>query len=532
VSASTTTRPTARQAEPETPPEGGGPGTAGAAGAAESNGGTPGARRSRESVNPHRNDTGSDAAVRRRGRAFILSFYGALRAIKLYPIENAAVVKALEDLTSAAHALIQQERELEFRTGGEFIFINATRLRLDLDNYASFSQLLTLFRSAGIGSLRVADAVGPRDWLVFLSLVQAPGDDDPEERFQQLTGKLTLANVTSFELAPPALGAGSEGLTDRQQTKEAAKRTYAQSVTVSKEVIHSVRMGRAPNIKKIKRVVQAIVDQILNEETSLFGLTTLRDYDEYTFTHSVNVCIFSVALGRRLGLSKLQLYDLGLAALFHDIGKARVPVDVLNKVEQLSEADWRAITNHPWLGVLSLFQMRGAADLPYRAMVVAYEHHMKHDLTGYPRPVRPRGMGIFSKIVAVADGFDAATSRRAYQGEPMSPASVIQEMRDNPKRGMDPVVVKAFMNLLGLYPVGTLVVLDTFELGIVHSVNPNPESISRPIVRIVSDAQGNVLFPGDLADLAAQTSDGIYARTIIKTADPARYGIRVADYFV
>jgi hypothetical protein len=114
----------------------------------------------------------------------------------------------------------------------------------------------------------------------------------------------------------------------------------------------------------------------------------------------------------------------------------------------------------------------------------------------------------------------------------MSPASVIQEMRDNPKRGMDPVVVKAFMNLLGLYPVGTLVVLDTFELGIVHSVNPNPESISRPIVRIVSDAQGNVLFPGDLADLAAQTSDGIYARTIIKTADPARYGIRVADYFV
>src|SRR4029077_12234914 len=108
-------------------------------------------------------------------------------------------------------------------------------------------------------------------------------------------------------------------------SKERAKRTYAQSVSVTKDLMLSVRMGKSPSIKKIKRVVQTIVDQILNEEASLIGLTTLRDYDEYTFTHSVNVCIFSVALGKRLGLTKLQLYDLGLAALFHDIGKSRVP---------------------------------------------------------------------------------------------------------------------------------------------------------------------------------------------------------------
>jgi hypothetical protein len=108
----------------------------------------------------------------------------------------------------------------------------------------------------------------------------------------------------------------------------------------------------------------------------------------------------------------------------------------------------------------------------------------------------------------------------------------LQEMRDNPKRGMDPVVVKAFINLLGLYPVGTLVVLDTFELGIVHAANPNPEMMSRPIVRVVTDTQGNLLFPGTLTDLAEQTAAGVFARTIIKTADAARYGIRVADYFV
>ena len=239
----------------------------------------------------------------------------------------------------------------------------------------------------------------------------------------------------------------------------------------------SVRMGRSPNIKKIKRVVQGIVDQLLNEETSLIGLTTIRDYDEYTFTHSVNVCIFSVALGKRLGFNKLQLYDLGMAALFHDIGKSRVPSEVINKTEQLTDDEWRLIAAHPWMGALALFQLRGQQELPYRAMVVAHEHHMKIDMTGYPRPIRPRTMSMFSKIVAVADGFDAATSRRSYQTTPLNPAQVMMEMRDNPRRGMDPVIVKAFINLTGIYPVGTLVVLDTFELGIVHAVESDPGNV-------------------------------------------------------
>jgi HD-GYP domain-containing protein (c-di-GMP phosphodiesterase class II) len=301
---------------------------------------------------------------------------------------------------------------------------------------------------------------------------------------------------------------------------------------VTKDLMTSVRMGRSPNVKKIKRVVQGIVDQLLNEETSLIGLTTIRDYDEYTFTHSVNVCIFSVALGKRLGFNKLQLYDLGMAALFHDIGKSRVPSEEINKTTGQDEDEWRLIAAHPWMGALALFQLLGQQDLPYRAMVVAHEHHMKMDLTGYPRPIRPRTMSMFSKIVAVADGFDAATSRRSYQTVPLNPAQVLQEMRDNPRRGMDPVVVKAFINLTGIYPVGTLVVLDTFELGLVHAVNPIPEMLSRPIVRVISDAQANLVHPGTLVDLAEQLEDGMYLRTIIKTENPERYGIRVGDYFL
>jgi HD-GYP domain-containing protein (c-di-GMP phosphodiesterase class II) len=292
-----------------------------------------------------------------------------------------------------------------------------------------------------------------------------------------------------------------------------------------------VRLGHSPNIKKVKRVVQTIVDQILNDETSLIGLTTILDYDEYTFTHSVNVCILSVALGKRLGLSKVQLYDLGLAALFHDLGKARVPQDVLNKPGDLSDTDWRTIANHPWLGMLALFQVRGTSELAYRAMVVAHEHHMKVDLTGYPRPIRPRQLSMFSKIVAVCDAFDAATSRRVYQVTPWTPADVVREMRDNPRRGMDPVIVKAFINLTGIYPVGTLVILDTMELAIVHSINPIAEMLSRPLIRIIGDPQGHILFPGQIVDLAQRAADETFLRTIIKTETPERYGIRIGDYF-
>ncbi len=475
-------------------------------------------------------EAGGDAYIRRAGKGLILAFYAALRAIRLYPLENAAVQNAAEELTALTKDMLDHEHELEMRVSGEFVFINSVRLRLDLDNYASFSHLLSVFRSAGIGSLHLHAAPALKDWQRFLAFLNQPSKLEPGDRFEELSAKMQQQGLTVFELGEPM--AQRENEQDRETSKEVAKKTYAQSVAVTKDLMTSVRLGRSPNIKKIKRVVQGIVDQILNEETSLIGLTTIRDYDEYTFTHSVNVCIFSVALGKRLGFGKIQLYDLGMAALFHDIGKSRVPSEVLNKTGGLTDDEWRLIAAHPWLGALTLFQLRGQQELPYRAMIVAHEHHMKIDLTGYPRPIRERSLSMFSKIVAVADGFDAATSRRSYQTVPLTPAQVMAEMRDNARRGMDPVVVKAFINLTGIYPVGTLVILDTFELGIVHAANPIAEMLSRPIVRVISDEQGNLMQPGTLTDLAEQSADGVFLRTIIKTENPERYGIRVGDYFI
>ena len=127
-----------------------------------------------------------DSYIRRAGRSLIYSYHGALRAIKLYPVENAAVQRALDELTTVSREIISAEGELEIRTSGEFIFVNATRLRLDLDNYASFSHLLSLCRRAGLGSQHIASSVTSRDWLVFLSLLQtAPGSEEPEQRLPE-----------------------------------------------------------------------------------------------------------------------------------------------------------------------------------------------------------------------------------------------------------------------------------------------------------------------------------------------------------
>ncbi|HXV86605.1 MAG TPA: HD domain-containing phosphohydrolase [Gemmatimonadales bacterium] len=473
----------------------------------------------------------TEGMLRHGGRDLLVALYAALRSLKLYPLENEAVQRTLDELAQSAKALLKVEEELELRLSGEFIFVNSTRLRLDLDNYASFSHVLSTFRHSGVGVVRVDDEVDRREWQIFVSLLlSAATREAGASRLYELQQALTQGNVTHIQVDSPV--ESEEEIEDEEHAKEVAKRTYEQSVAVTKEVVSSIRMGRSASVKKVKRAVQGIVDQVLNNETSLMGLTTIRDYDEYTFTHSVNVCIFSVAIGRRLGLTKLQLYDLGLAALFHDVGKSRVPLEVLNKAGSLTEDEWRVMQAHPWLGVLTLFGLRGYGEIPYRGMIVAFEHHMKTDLTGYPKTLRQRNLSVYSKIVAVADGFDAATTRRSYQTTPIQPDQVLREMWTNPRRGLDPVLVKAMINLLGVYPVGTCVIPDTYEVGIVHAANSDVSQLARPMVRVVCTAEGSVLRPGHLVDLAETAGEGSFKRTIIKVTDPAKYGINPADYFV
>jgi HD-GYP domain-containing protein (c-di-GMP phosphodiesterase class II) len=475
-------------------------------------------------------DQSGDPQAQRTARAFVVALHGAVRAVRLYPIENSAVQKAIAELGNAAERIVLADGQCRLRRIGDYLFVNETRLRLMLDNYAAVAYVLGLLREAGLGGLAVIAPTTPRDWVVLIAFLQSPPIEYPEEeRLEQLSARVEQAGVACFECYPPV------DESDQQETeldgKERARQTYVRSLDVTRDVMTSARLGRSAGLKRVKRAVQGIVDAILTDAASLIGLTTLREFDEYTFVHSVNVSILSVALGRRLGLTKPQLLDLGLAALLHDIGKSRIPLDLLNKRGSLDDGERAILQTHTWQGVLSMFAMPTGSARPWRAMTTAYEHHMRIDLTGYPKPYRSRRLSLYSKIIAVADGFDAATTTRVYQDVPWTPADVLRGMRDNTRLGLDPVVVKAFINLTGIYPVGTLVVLDSFALAMVVAANPDPTALSRPLVRMITDAQGNRLQDLHVYDLTSCDASGQFEYTIIRTEDPQRYGIYISDYF-
>ncbi len=460
------------------------------------------------------------------GKKVLTAFYGTLSALKLYPVENDTVQQALTELHGIVVRIVEFEGSAEVRVVGDFFFLNETRLRLDLSNFATFGSFARALQDHGIGAVEIHAGVERSEWAPFVSmLLRKPGQPDP---YQAFMARFAGAPVHHIELRP-------EKEVDEPERDEealtAAKRTYAQSVQVAKDVLGDVRLGKAVNVRKVKRAVQGIVDQVLSNENSMTTMTTLRDFDEYTFTHCVNVCIFSVIIGQRLGLEKIHLYELGLGALFHDIGKQRVDYEIINKPGGLTDEEWLELKEHTTEGLLQLFRMHGFADVPYRQMLMAYEHHMKLDLTGYPANKREREPTLFSRIVSVADAFDAGTSVRSYQYNPWPPDAVLKEMRDNPKRGFDPLLVKALITATGVYPIGTLCILDTHELAIVCEVNKDPDLLHRPKVKVISDAMGVPLAEPMVLDLAhIDPATGQAARGIIKTTDPQKYGIRVSDY--
>jgi len=257
-------------------------------------------------------------------------------------------------------------------------------------------------------------------------------------------------------------------------------------------------------------------------------LTSIKNFDEYTFAHSVNVCVLSVSLGVRLGLSKRELSELGFAALFHDVGKVRLPLNILNKPGELNEQEWEEVRKHPVFGVKTLLSKRSLDRFSTRAMVVSFEHHLNLDLSGYPQLSFKKDLNLFSRIVTIADVYDSMTSGRVYAKTPLTPDEALRRMLGKEGKAFDPVLLKVFINMLGIYPVGSVVILDSGEVGVV--MKANPAELSRPEVAIIADKSGkkDKMETVDLTKIDEKT--GKHKRTILKTIDPHQYKLDIARY--
>ncbi|MGA2534236.1 MAG: HD domain-containing phosphohydrolase, partial [Candidatus Aminicenantales bacterium] len=214
------------------------------------------------------------------------------------------------------------------------------------------------------------------------------------------------------------------------------------------------------------------------------------------------------------------------------LGKLDTPHDILNKPAKLSQEEQEIMEQHPHQGAEKLIHLKEFRRLPLRAIHVALEHHIKEDMSGYPRYFKKDGVNLFSKIVKVVDYFDALTTKRVYRKKVFTRAEALSLMLEYAGTEFNPVILKAFVNLMGVYPIGTMVALSTGELGIVFDLNPDARFMLRPKVKLIADAQGTKI-DGEVVDLSDKNPEtGKFPKTIVKDLDPAAYEVEVADYFL
>jgi hypothetical protein len=262
-------------------------------------------------------------------------------------------------------------------------------------------------------------------------------------------------------------------------------------------------------------------------DDSVYTLVYPHEADLAEGRLSVLAPLGTAVLGQRVGIGRNRLVELGMAALFHDIGKSRIPLEVLNKPAPFNEQEWTVMRRHPVLGVKELLKLKGVDALTARIMQGSFEHHLNLDGSGYPRVEYPRGVSLGGRIVAIADCYDALTSSRVYRRTAETPETTLRYILQKSGTLYDPILVKLFVNALGVYPAGTRCQLSSGELGVVMQSNPDPEQWERPRVKVIATPDGTAV-DGAEVDLAAP---GIGLR-IARTLDARRHGIDVARYFL
>jgi HD-GYP domain-containing protein (c-di-GMP phosphodiesterase class II) len=292
-----------------------------------------------------------------------------------------------------------------------------------------------------------------------------------------------------------------------------ARRVYQGAVAgTARALAQTARSGR-PALQQARRVVQPLVDRIMKNEYSILGLAALKEHDEYTYAHCVNVSVLSIRIGQVLGLARQELAGLGVAALLHDVGKVAVPTEVLQKSGKLDAADWAAIRRHPLEGFKLVCRMPHLSSLMLETARVALHHHVSLDGGGYPAQVDVRDVSTSARIVAVADFFDAVTAHRAYRARPLTPFEALHLILRVERRKFDSAPVWALLQAVGHYPAGTVMELRSGFT--VLSQSPGSGDPRRPNVRVLARPDGSLADDG-----AAETWDPLPDHEVVVRVVP------------
>ncbi len=421
-----------------------------------------------------------------RAEALVRAVAGLVKTQGLYPPGHAAEARAVEAAHRALGAALAEGEPVLVGEAGGYLVVGDVHL---VSEHAPHTEL----------------------WLDRLRAREAEG-----VLFSSLPSEGELARFTRWFRGEGAGPWAGKAITVTRLKKESvwsrATAAHRAAVDALEEAHREVEAGRIPDPSRARGCVARFSELLGERPTVLRGLVLLKDYDRYTFNHSVNVCLLALGLGQHLGLSGSELESLGVGGLFHDIGKTRTPAEVVRKPGRLTEGEWHLIWQHPVQGRAILLGMGRVAPAVPR---IAYEHHMWYDGHGYPE--EPPGYEIhpLSLLVAVADAYDAMTTHRSYS-EPRPLPEAIGILRGQRETHFAPRALDALVAVVGALPVGSLVRLTTGEVAVVAALD-DAGGVER--VTVVVDADGRRIEAGRAPHRRVGPGD------VVRWVNPLAHGI-------
>ena len=432
-------------------------------------------------------------------------FAAAIRSAQLYSKGHTIITRNIEALGVALQGLHALGPSVVIGLVGDEIIVDD----MPMAKAESLGPLVRRLQQNGVERVTIEKGVTNEEIATFIEAITASDARETEDE-----GESTIPALPHIRVGRVTIEKRIEGDLD---DIAAIRRLYNQAVGAAGTVWESASTEGKPDATVARHMVDGLAQAVAQNRTALLALTTLKDYDNYTFTHMVNVSILTMGQARGLGIDGPLLREFGLAALMHDIGKVRTPLEILNKPDKLTENEFEVMKRHPVDGAEIL---RQTPDVPALAPVVAFEHHLRLDGSGYPGTVSRTSLNIGTMLCSIADVYDAMRSQRRYQ-ESHPTDRILAVLKRNDGQQFDQHLVRRFVQLLGIYPTGNVVKLNTGEVAVVLKVNATEPY--RPRVRVMIGRDGRRLDLPQEINLWDVPEDASQPSSIVAPLDPKQF---------